>query len=98
MSYADPEAAAPAAAAAQAQQGAEEGAAAAAAPRLFLPFDGTDVKGRAARQLKRGDAVEFQVATDARSGKRRAVQARPRPRACCFHSRTRGPGSFLTAC
>ena len=43
-------------------------------PRAFLPFEGADVKGRGARQLKRGDPVEFSISTDARTGKRRATQ------------------------
>lgn len=41
--------------------------------RLFLPFEGTDVKGRTGR-LNKGDPVTFLVATDARTGKRHATQ------------------------
>ena len=41
--------------------------------RLFLTFEGADVKGRTGR-LNKGDHVQFFITTDARTGKRRATQ------------------------
>lgn len=41
--------------------------------RVFLTFEGTDVKGRTGR-LNKGDLVQFFITTDARTGKRRATQ------------------------
>ena len=78
LSYVDPDAArsgavAPEAAPAAATPNGEDSNGG-APPRVFLPFEGADVKGRGARQLKRGDPVEFSISTDARTGKRRATQ------------------------
>ncbi len=41
--------------------------------RMFMPFEGSDVKSRASR-LNRGDAVTFYIAADARTGKLKATQ------------------------
>lgn len=41
--------------------------------RIFMPFEGSDVKSRASR-LNRGDAVTFYIAADARTGKLKATQ------------------------
>jgi hypothetical protein len=41
--------------------------------RMFVPFEGSDVKSRASR-LNRGDAVTFFIAADARTGRRKATQ------------------------
>ena len=76
LSYTDPDAARSGAAAPEASPPAANGddSNGGAGLRIFLPFEGADVKGRGPRQLKRGDPVEFSITTDARTGKQRATQ------------------------